>query len=257
MTKPVLIMIHGFRGTHHGLELITRELTDFTTIVPDLPGFGEGATLNSYGLDQYVEWLRDFIAEQKEMPFLLGHSFGSIICAAYAARYPETIKKLILVNPIGAPALEGPQAVLTQLTIFYYWTGRQLPANVAQKWLSSKAVVQVMSSVMAKTRDRELRRYIHAQHQQHFSDFHTADSVSQAFKTSVSNSVRDVAAHITVPTLLIAGDRDDITPLKKQQELVKLFPNASLKVIKNVGHLTHYETPDKIAQFTKKFLVSN
>lgn len=249
-------MIHGFRGTHHGLELIAQALPDYEVTIPDLPGFGDGEHLDDYSLDQYVEWLHRLIVSQPSAPYLLGHSFGSIICAAYAARYPETIKHLILVNPIGAPALEGPKRGLTQLAILYYWTGRKLPAKLAKPWLKSKAVVQIMSSTMAKTRDKKLRRFIHDQHHQHFSDFHTADSVSQAFTTSVSHSVRDFAAQVTVPTLLIVGDRDDITPLKKQHELVKLFPNAHLKVIKNVGHLTHYETPEKVAQLTKRFLIS-
>ena len=253
--KPTLILIHGYRGTHHGLQLIADALPEYETIVPDLPGFGEGPTLPSYDLDSYVEWLHEFIQSQPtKKPFLLGHSFGSIVCAAYAAKYPESIAKLILVNPIGAPALEGPKAILTQLTIFYYWVGTKLPGKAADKWLGSKAVVQIMSSVMAKTKDKTLRAYIHDQHHQHFSSFHDAQSVSQSFKTSVGNSVRDVAALITLPTLLIAGDKDDITPLEKQRILATLFKHAELKVIKNVGHLTHYETPDQIAAFVKAFL---
>jgi pimeloyl-ACP methyl ester carboxylesterase len=66
--------------------------------------------------------------------------------------------------------------------------------------------------------------------------------------------VRDVAANITVPTLLIVGEKDDITPLAKQKELLKLFPDAELKVIKDVGHLTHYETPDQISSFVLGFI---
>jgi len=257
MTKPTLIMIHGYRGTHHGLSLVADQLSEFDVRVPDLPGFGEGAVLKQYDLDSYVAWLREYIrASGVEKPFLLGHSFGSIICAAYAAKYPDTIHKLILVNPIGAPALEGPKAILTQLTIFYYWIGRKLPAAAAQKWLASKTVVQIMSSTMTKSRDPALRRYIHDQHHQHFSTFHSAQSVSEGFKTSVSHSVRDYAASIALPTLLIVGEKDDITSLAKQQELADLFPHAYLLVIKNVGHLTHYETPDQVARFVKEFVIS-
>lgn len=253
MTKPTIILIHGFRGTHHGLQLIADELRDkFTTVVPDLPGFGEGEHLDSYDIGSYVEWLHGLISKYNQ-PFLLGHSFGSIVCSAYAAKYPSTIKKLILVNPIGAPALQGPKKILTKLAVFYYWTGRKLPESVAKKWLSSKAVVQIMSSTMAKTRDRQLRKYIHAQHHQHFSTFHTAESLSQSFMTSINHSVRDFASSIKVETLLIAGDKDDITPLNKQKELVQLFPDAKLEVIKKVGHLTHYETPDQIAKLVKEF----
>jgi pimeloyl-ACP methyl ester carboxylesterase len=256
MTTHTIILIHGFRGTHHGLELIAKQLKGMTTIIPDLPGFAEGETLAHYDLESYVAWLAHFIASLnlQQPPILLGHSFGSIISAAYAAQYPDTIEKLILVNPIGAPALEGPRGMLTKLAVFYYWLGTKLPDASAHRWLASKTVVDIMSQAMTKTKDKKLRHYIFDQHRQYFSRFNTPQSVSQSFTTSVSNSVRDVAAQITTPTLLIAGAQDDITPLVKQKELVQLFPDASLKVIEHVGHLTHYETPDQVASFVDDFV---
>lgn len=256
MTRQTIILIHGFRGTHHGLSLIAAHLNDVETIIPDLPGFGEGDHLDTYDLDAYVEWLRRFIKAQKlkKIPLLLGHSFGSIVCAAYAKKYPDTIKKLILVNPIGAPALEGPKAVMSQLAVFYYWVGTKLPARLAQPWLASKAIVMLMSVTLAKTKDKKLRAFIHDQHLQYFSWFHNPISVAGGFKTSVTHNVREFAPAIVAPTLLIAGDKDDITPIEKQKELVKLFPNAQLKIIKNVGHLTHYETPNQVAAFVQAFI---
>jgi pimeloyl-ACP methyl ester carboxylesterase len=248
-------MIHGFRGTHEGLDLIAENLPDIHhLVVPDLPGFGNGPELPCYGIEDYVEWLHDLVLSQKTTPVLLGHSFGSIVSAAYAAKYPATISKLILVNPIGAPALEGPRGVLSKVAVAYYWIGKKLPGGAGKMWLSSKPSVLVMSNVMAKTKDKALRSFIHQQHLQYFSRFHSANSVYEGFKTSISNSVRDVAAYINTPTLLIAGDKDDITPLEKQKELVQLFPQAQLIVIKNVGHLTHYETPDQVARAVHSFI---
>lgn len=254
--RQTIILIHGFRGTHHGLQLIANNLKEFQTIIPDLPGFAEGETLDRHDLDSYVSWLDQFVKQQKlsRPPILLGHSFGSIVSAAYAAKYPKTIQKLVLVNPIGAPALEGPRGVLSKLAVFYYWVGKKLPNSFAQKWLASHLIVMVMSVTMAKTKDKALRRFIHDQHRQYFSLFHTPVSVYEGFQTSISHSVRDVAADINVPTLLIAGDQDDITPVSKQRELEKLFPNATLNIIDNVGHLTHYETPSEVAQFVRDFI---
>jgi pimeloyl-ACP methyl ester carboxylesterase len=256
MTAKTIILIHGFRGTHDGLDLISQHLKDFTVIVPDLPGFAKGDQLPRYDLESYVTWLAQFIKKQnlKTPPILLGHSFGSIIAAAYAAQYKGTIEKLILVNPIGAPALEGPRGVMTKLAIFYYWLGTKLPETAAHKWLASKTVVDIMSQTMTKTKDKELRSYIFDQHRQYFSNFHSPQSVSESFTTSVTNSVRDVASRITTPTLLIAGAEDDITPLAKQKELQQLFPHATLKVIEHVGHLTHYETPDQVASLVEAFV---
>lgn len=249
-------MIHGFRGTHHGLAKIAEALPNsYDLIIPDIPGFGEGDTLPSYALDNYVLWLHRFIKQQKltTPPILLGHSFGSIITAAYAAKYPDTIEKLILVNPIGAPALEGPRGILTKLAQGYYWLGGILPEKAAKRWLAAKPIVFIMSTTMAKTRDKSLRKWIHRQHYTYFSTFHSAASVSEAFTTSVSHSVRDYATTITTPTLLVVGDKDDITPLAKQRELHKRFPSSTLAIIENVGHLTHYETPGAVALHIQAF----
>lgn len=255
MTKPTLILLHGFRGTHHGLQKIVDQLGDFELVVPDLPGFGEGPTLDNYDIDSYVAWTRQLVA-QYDRPFLLGHSFGSIVAAAYASQFNDTIKKLILVNPIGAPALEGPRGSLTKLAVFYYLIGKKLPANLAKPWLSTKISTYIMSEAMTKSRDKDMRRYVYDQHLRYFSSFHSASSVQQAFVTSVSHSVRDYAATISVPTLLIAGEKDDITPIEKQRELAQLFPNAELVTIKNVGHLTHYETPGEVASAVQAFIKS-
>lgn len=255
-TKQTIIMIHGFRGTHHGLLLIANYLKNNRLVIPDLPGFGKGESMESYDLDNYVLWLHRYIQalHLPSPPVLLGHSFGSIICAAYAEKYPETIKKLVLVNPIGAPALEGPSKVMTKLAVGYYKIGAKLPEKYGNKWLSSQAIVKVMSITMAKTHDKKLRAFIHEQHRQHFSRFHSAQSVLEGFKTSISHTVRDFAPSISTPTLLIAGSLDDITPLSDQYALVKLFPKAKLKVINDVGHLTHYETPEQVAKYVQAFI---
>jgi pimeloyl-ACP methyl ester carboxylesterase len=255
--KKIIVMIHGFRGTHHGLELIAKEFSDYNVIIPDLPGFGDALPLKAeHNLENYVSWLYNFVQKQKiSTPFILvGHSFGSIISSAYAVVYPETISELILINPIGAPALEGPKAMLTQLAVFYYWLGRKLPAKLAKPWLASKTVVMIMSNTMAKTKDKKLRSYIHSQHLEHFSTFANPKSLSESFLTSVQHNVRESAPKIVSKTLLIAGAKDDITPLEKQKELVALFPDAKLEVIENVGHLTHYETPKEVANLIKKFI---
>lgn len=251
-------MIHGFRGTHHGLELIATRLKGFRAIIPDLPGFADGPVLDQHDLDAYVSWLREFIHRQKlkQPPILLGHSFGSIVSAAYAAKYPGTISRLVLVNPIGAPALEGPRAVLSRLAVLYYWLGKKLPGGFARRWLASNLIVMVMSVAMVKTKDKELRAFIHDQHRRYFSLFHTPASVAQGFHTSISHNVREFAPAIRIPTLLIAGAKDDITPLEKQKELATLFSHATLHIIEDVGHLTHYETPAEVAAAIQAFIKS-
>ena len=62
--KPTIVMIHGFRGTHHGLELIAKNLNNYRIIIPDLPGFGETIVLDEiHSLENFVKWLKNFLSE--------------------------------------------------------------------------------------------------------------------------------------------------------------------------------------------------
>jgi pimeloyl-ACP methyl ester carboxylesterase len=258
--QPTIIMIHGFRGTHHGLERIVRQLKDFHIIVPDLPGFGESEpfTKDTHSLDQYVAFTEEFVKKMSgdEKPILLGHSFGSIIAGHYAVKKPKTIEKLVLINPIGAPALKGSKAALTRLAIFYYWLGRTLPANLSNIWLSSRVSTDIMTLIMTKSKDPDMRTFIRDQHRQHFSTFSNSKVVSEAFKASVQNDVREIAAQLKVPTLLVVGEKDDVTPLEKQRQLSGLIQGSKLHIIHNVGHLIHYETSDEAARVIQEWITA-
>lgn len=252
---PAIVAVHGFRGDHHGLEPVVAHLPGVRVIMPDLPGFGETAPLpgREHDVDAYAEWLRGFVAAVAPGAIVLGHSFGSIVASAAVAGGLET-PRLILVNPIGAPALEGPKAVMTRLAILYYALGAKLPQAVGTELLRNALIVRVMSITMAKTADPALRRFIHDQHDTYFSRFSDRDVLSQAFLTSVSHDVREFAPRIDVPTLLIAAQRDDITPIEAERRLVGLFPDARLVEIAHVGHLIHYEAPAEAAGAIRRFL---
>ena len=262
--SPVIVMVHGFRGDHHGLEPIVAKLPGYRVIVPDLPGFGESSTFaeGRHDIDGYATWLAEFAA--LAVPdaaasagaggyALLGHSFGSIIAAAAVAGglAPD---RLVLVNPIGAPALEGPRAIMTRLAVGYYRASAALPERLGFALLRNRAIVRVMSVTMAKTEEPDLRRFIHDQHDRYFSAFSDRDAVLEAFEASVSHDVREYAPSIGVPVLLVVAERDDVTPLAAQHRLRPLFEDATLEVIPGVGHLIHYETPSEAAGFIRGFL---
>jgi pimeloyl-ACP methyl ester carboxylesterase len=95
---------------------------------------------------------------------------------------------------------------------------------------------------------------VHAQHSAYFSAFADRDSLLEAFKASVGGNVTDVARSLTLPVLLIAGEKDEIATLPDQHTLVALLPDAHLDVIPGVGHLIHYETPEPAAGFIRRFL---
>ncbi|MFD5225382.1 alpha/beta fold hydrolase [Microbacterium sp. NPDC058342] len=252
---PTIIAVHGFRGEHHGLEPVVAYLPGIRVISPDLPGFGDTAPVpgRSHDLSLYAGWLGEFARTVAPGAVVLGHSFGSIVASAAVAGGLST-PRLILVNPIGAPALEGPKGILTRLAVLYYSLGARLPERLGTALLRHPVIVRVMSMAMAKTKDRALRRFIHDQHDAYFSRFADRDVLHDAFVTSVSHDVRAFAGVIDVPTLLIAAQRDDITPIEAERRLATMFPDAELVEIAEVGHLIHYETPAEAAAAIRRFL---
>ena len=153
---PVLVLVHGFRGDHHGLEPVVAQLPGFRIISPDLPGFGESATFPSrpHDIDAYADWLAAFIdaRRHRRVPTRCSATRSARSWPSAAVARGLAPERLVLVNPIGAPALEGPRGVMTRLAVLYYRTAAALPERAGFALLRNGAIVRVMSVTMAKTR---------------------------------------------------------------------------------------------------------
>lgn len=256
-TRTILV-IHGFRGDHHGLLRVADQLPEMRIIMPDLPAFGSSEPFvgDEHSVERYGRFISSFMAAVGLGPktVLLGHSFGSIVASHFAAAHPGSIYPLILVNPIAAPALEGPKGIMTKLAVLYYQLSARLPRPLGLAVLRNRAIVRIMSITMAKTKDKNLRRFIHAQHDAYFSAFADRNSLLESFKASVSGNVAEVAERLALPVLLIAGEKDEIATLPNQHQLMKRLPDGTLEVIPGVGHLIHYETPAPAAAAIRTFL---
>ena len=250
-----ILAVHGFRGEHHGLEPVVAFLPGIRVIMPDLPGFGETAPLpgRTHDLAMYAEWLTAFAADVAPGAVILGHSFGSIVASAAVAEGLDS-PRLILVNPIGAPALEGPKGIMTRLAVLYYAAGARLPERLGTALLRNRLIVRIMSIAMATSSSAAIRRFVHDQHDTYFSRFADRDVLRDAFVASVSHDVSGFATGIRVPTLLVAAQEDQITPIEAERELARRFPDARLHEIAGVGHLIHYETPAEAAGAIRRFL---
>lgn len=255
-----IVMVHGFRGDHHGLEPIVAEMTEpYRVIIPDLPGFGASSDFTGpASIDMYARWLSLFVAEvspQKDT-FIVGHSFGSIVVsAAIAGGLPA--RSAALINPIAANALKGPRGVMTRLAVFYYQLAAWLPEKMGFALLRNAVIVRIMSVTMAKTKDSDLRAWIHDQHDRYFSHFNTREGVLSAFRTSVGTDVSMYVSALKLPLLLIVAERDDITALPQQVALHERLPQSDIVVVPEVGHLVHYEAPDFAASAITRFMVDH
>jgi pimeloyl-ACP methyl ester carboxylesterase len=87
------------------------------------------------------------------------------------------------------------------------------------------------------------------------AEFHPAGF--RAFASALAEAdIRDVLAHIQVPTLLIYGDKDVRAPLKVARELHRKIPGSRLVVIPGVGHMCSVEAPERFNAEVRGFLRS-
>jgi pimeloyl-ACP methyl ester carboxylesterase len=259
LDRPVdLVFIHGFRGDHHGLELVVANLPGRHIVTPDLPGYGASSAMPTvHTIETYATWLRAFLDTLGLTgTALLGHSFGSIV-VSHAIASGLDARRLVLVNPIAADATSGPDKVMVPIVKLYFRIGRLLPHRAADFWLGVPLATRIMSWKLAKTRDKTLRRWINEEHLRYYSGYSDPRTLSEGYEASVSTNVIAVAPRLTMPTLVVAGELDNIAPLVHQRELVDLLPDGRLVVLNGVGHLVHYEKPAEAASAIADFMESD
>lgn len=256
-SRGSIVFLHGYRGTHEGVEAIVGALSDFDVYVPDLPGYGHSDPLpGEHTVDAYLDWLDEFLQQLRPTAplIVMGHSFGTVLAAGQGARRPGSASARVLVNAVSESAMVGPKRTLMQLTRLFYRFSNALPEGAAMRVLNWRIFVRVMSEVTTKSKDKGFRRWIYEQHLTHFGTFANKRVVVEGFDASIDKTVIDYSARITEPTLLIAGQFDEVTSVSGQQRAVTTFKDASLEVIDNVGHLTHYETPLLVAHHVREFV---
>jgi pimeloyl-ACP methyl ester carboxylesterase len=100
-----LLFVHGFQsGKHFWLKYAKKFSSNYHIVIPDLPAHGGSSYDEStkFDISSFAEYLNDFVEEKGfEEFYLIGTSLGAGISISYAYQYPEKVKKLVLLNPIG------------------------------------------------------------------------------------------------------------------------------------------------------------
>lgn len=245
---PKVLLIHGFRGDHHGLMGIAGAMPQVQFIIPDLPGFGKTPILpGEHNLDGYSKWLRELVGRIGPIDALLGHSFGSLVVSK-AVSDGLDVPRLILQNPITTRSSEQ-ESFANRVADWYYAIGGKPGSNL----LRSSLAVRAMSTALTQSTDVRLRRFIHKQHASYFSGFADNRVAIQAYAAARSGNVLDYCEYLPQRLLIVAGERDLIAPVSGQEMLARLTA-AELRLIPKVGHLTHYEKPVEVAQHLAEFL---
>jgi pimeloyl-ACP methyl ester carboxylesterase len=250
-----LVLVHGYRGEHHGLEAFAGGFTDYNVYVPDLPGFGESEPLKSlHNLDAYTQWLFEFLkAINLVQPIGVGHSFGTLIVSSCESEH-DLFESLILVNPVGGGRVGGISKFLLEFVKVYYWVAHVLPESIGMRMAKTYLLVDSMSAFTTKSKNKELRKWIKQVHRKHFNSFANSQVNWESYVASINNVVTPYVKKITKPALMIAADQDEITPVYTVVELAKSMANAEVYEIKGCGHLVHYEAAQEAVDVMNGFL---
>jgi len=250
-----LVLVHGYRGDHHGLESFAGGLTDFNIIAPDLPGFGTSDPMQvEHSLDSYALWFKSFLeALSVEKPLVVGHSFGTLVVSATEAKL-SLFSKIVLVNPVAGGRIVGISKFLFEFVKFYYWVAHVVPEVIGNRMTKTYLLVDSMSAYTTKSKDKALRKWIKQQHRSHFNSFANSQVVWEAYLASTENVVTPFVRQIHKPVLLIAAELDEITPVSAVYEFAETMDNAQVYEIKGCGHLVHYEAAQEAIDVINKFL---
>lgn len=237
---PRILLVHGFRGDHHGLLGVAGALPEARFVIPDLPGFGKTpAFTKTSDLEAYADWLAQFNSEAGPFDAVLAHSFGTLVLSS-ALNRGMSAKKVLLQNPITSNPRKG---VISKVADLYYELGSDEKSNL----LRSQLIVRGMSMALTTTWRPALRRFIHNQHASYFSTFANNQALFEAYQAASSSNVLDYVAALPKALRIVAGERDVVAPLSGQRRLAELT-SAPLRVIPKTGHLTHYEKPADVAE---------
>jgi 3-oxoadipate enol-lactonase len=241
--EPVLLL-HGFPLDHHMWdEQITVLKDNYRVIAPDLRGMGNSdVPITAISLDQYAD---DILAllDQLEIPtaILGGFSMGGYIAFSLLRKAPKRFKAVVLADtrPEGEPQ-EGRKNRLNMAASIYDKGSAAARVAMLPKLLTEQTqknkpeLVDKLTSTMDAMKPEGL---IHA-------------CIAMAFrKDSVS-----LLPLIQVPTLLIVGEKDAITPPAVMKKMADQIPQSHFVQIPDAAHLTPLESPDKFNHALLTFL---
>ena len=231
-----------------------------TLIRPDLRGTGDSAVPAdpaTYRVDRQVGDVAALAAHAGLDRFdLLGHSAGTTLALLYAARHPDRIDRLVLVNP-------SPRPVDVAVTD----TDRRSVAEArrGEPWFPDAFAAleriangragagdwALITPFLYRRWDADTRRYAARQDEQRNRDAAPAYYAGDPFDPA---DIRSALAGLSAPVLVVTGELDLQLPPHRAAEYAALFPKAELEVLPGGGHFAWHDQPDRFVRAVTAFL---
>ncbi len=233
-SRRTVVFLHGAGASHRiwrdqwaGLKGTAR------LVIPDLPGHAESSGTARESIEEYAAWLSDFVADLGVDKFILaGHSMGGAVALAAALSKLRGLDALVLAGT-GAKLRVSP-------AIFEGFTNRFL-----------EFAPEFVDMLLAKDTGPALREELGADILSIRPSVLLAD-----LRACDAFDVRDRLGEIGVPTLIISGDEDPLTPLRYGEFLATGIRGAVLKIMRGAGHAVMLEKPTEVNNVIASFIQS-
>jgi pimeloyl-ACP methyl ester carboxylesterase len=231
---PAVVFLHGAGFDHSTWALHDRWFAHhgFSVLAPDFPGHGRSAGASLASIADMADWTAALLeAAGVAGAHLIGHSMGSLVALETAARHPTKVTALSLIGTaatmtVGPDLLKAAEAndhaAIDMVSIWGLGFKAELGGSLAPGlWMHGGA-----QSVLQHGRPGVL-----------FRDLSACNSYQNALTA---------AAAVKVPTTVVLGERDMMTPAKSGKTLAAAFPAARVVVVPGAGHMVMAERPDEL-----------
>jgi pimeloyl-ACP methyl ester carboxylesterase len=266
--NPPLLLVHGFGASiGHWRHNLTEFTQHHTVYALDLLGFGASEKVaapydTGFWAEQIYDFWRTFIGKPV---VLVGNSIGSSVCLMAAAKYPEMVQGLVMINLPDSSVLEFPEwlsgaiALLKKVTfpvvsgVFF----SPFVFNPLFRVIRSPKFVRYWASQAYGAPTALTEELLEILSRPAFD--RGAAAALRAMVNSKSSSGEDFTAKtilpkLQIPILLIWGRADKMVPPKLAPLIAKLNSNLTLAELENAGHCPHDECPEVVNQLILEWL---
>ncbi|MFM8592358.1 MAG: alpha/beta fold hydrolase [Sphingomonadales bacterium] len=231
-TGEPLVLLHGLFGAMSNFSgLIEHFRNHNQVIVPLLPLLDMDILHTSVGgLSKYVHKFLE--ALDLKGVHLLGNSLGGHVALVYTLKHPERIRSLILTGSSG---------------LFENGMGDSYPRRGDYEYIKNKTALTFYDPAIAT---KELVDEVYSITNNRLKVI----KIIALAKSAIRNNLGTELNKIQVPTLLVWGNNDTITPPFVGQEFNKLIPNSELHFIDKCGHAPMMEVPGEFNKILQAFL---
>jgi pimeloyl-ACP methyl ester carboxylesterase len=225
-----LVFLHGAGGSSLSFYYQMRHFRNSKAI--DLPGHPQGTACPS--IEGYLEWVRGFnTARRYKDVVLCGHSMGGAITQLYALRYPDELRGIILIGT-GARLRVHPD----------YLNRCESPGEDNSSWIEGQK--DTFKKVDSDIYDVLVRRASEVGPQVELNDLRACDQFD------IMDEVKD----ISLPTQVICGSEDIMTPVKYSDYLAQNIKEAREEVISGGSHYVQLEKYQAVNEQIERFLAT-